>query len=436
LSTATISAGQLTGRASSLITTLRAAYNESQQIKRENASRVTELGRLRKDKLHEIVALYLPNLSPETIGAVNRLTGFRAFEVKSPADDLVTRRDELSNRVAEIERDPLYVNRQKLTDPVAGDLTLEKERLTGEKGLLDQSVGRFEGADGFLDLINRGYDTPDYKQSKFSLQYYRDWKRGDEIEDTFKPVEEAEEPAARPSFNDLAYQYRQVKEAAETYRLDIERVEKEIASVERLVAEREEALKSLSTLPEDTLAESQKRLMEHVEHADRADLAERGRGREDLLSALKHLEGLEKKIEYLEALTRQYVDSDAEALLDRITGLEKKVQKYSRPKNRSARIPAAEADRWLKDPTPKVRERWGRYRTAHTRVYSFNRYDDYDFFSNYLWWDVMTDGELDGNFINEVSDYRAEHPETRGVYDAADLVGSDQSTVLGETDFS
>ncbi len=151
---------------------------------------------------------------------------------------------------------------------------------------------------------------------------------------------------------------------------------------------------------------------------------------------LKHLEGLEKKIEYLEALERQYIDADAEALLDRIASLEKKVTKYSRPKNRSARIPAGDAERWLKDPTPKLRQRWGRYNTSHTTIYNFNRYDNYDFFSNYLWWDLMTDGRLDGNFIPEVSDYRAANPEVAHNYQFADAGQERDAPALSEIDFS
>jgi hypothetical protein len=436
LSTETLSAAQITGRATELIKTLRSAYQESQQLKRENASKITELGRLLKNKLTELATIYLPNIVPATTEAILPLTGFRAFSLKSPNEELHARRDTLSRRIAEIEKDPLYVNRQQLIDPIVGEHTLAKEKVGSQKELIDQSVSRFESLEGFLDLLERNYDTPDYNVSKLSLQYYRDWKRGDEIEDSFiSHGKEGEK--IRPSFSDLAYQYRQVKQAADNYQSDIDRLDREIGKINGLVAEREEALRSLTTLADDVLAEARARLLDHVQHADRADLAERAKDRPEILATLKHIEGLEKKTEYLEALTRQYVDSDAEALLDRIASLEKKAIKYSRPKNRSARVPASDAERWLKDPTPKLRQRWGRYHTSHTTIYSFNRYDNYDFFSNYLWWDVMTDGRLDGNFIPEVSDYRATNPEATSHYQFSEATqGGGVGPALSEMDFS
>jgi hypothetical protein len=40
--------------------------------------------------------------------------------------------------------------------------------------------------------------------------------------------------------------------------------------------------------------------------------------------------------------------------------------------------------------------------TTHERIYRFERYDHASFASDFLWWDLMTDGKLDGDFIPEV----------------------------------
>ena len=40
---------------------------------------------------------------------------------------------------------------------------------------------------------------------------------------------------------------------------------------------------------------------------------------------------------------------------------------------------------------------------------SFDRYSRASFATNFLWWDVMTDGRLDGDFIPEVQKHRSVH---------------------------
>ncbi|MDQ3820231.1 MAG: hypothetical protein M3362_21475, partial [Acidobacteriota bacterium] len=252
MSTETLSAAQVTGRATELIQTLREAYKESQRLKRENSAKVAELNRLVDNKLEELAGIYLPDITPETTDAILLLTGFRAFSLKRPEEEMRERRDQLSARIAEIEQDPLYVSRERLVDPVAGELTLARQKTEREKELMDQSVRRFESLWGFLDLLKRNYGGPDYGEKWYNLQYYRDWKRGDEIEDSFASHGEEGEKIT-PSFSDLAYQYRQVKQAAGDYQADLDRIDGEIDKVNGLVSEREDALRALTTLGTDVL---------------------------------------------------------------------------------------------------------------------------------------------------------------------------------------
>jgi hypothetical protein len=53
---------------------------------------------------------------------------------------------------------------------------------------------------------------------------------------------------------------------------------------------------------------------------------------------------------------------------------------------------------------------YDRYSRANQTVYVFHDYDRASPLEDFLWWDLMTDGRMDGNFIPEVSEYYAERP--------------------------
>ena len=56
---------------------------------------------------------------------------------------------------------------------------------------------------------------------------------------------------------------------------------------------------------------------------------------------------------------------------------------------------------------------WKRYDKRAKVVRSFDRYDRGGLGQDVLWWDVMTDGKLDGSFSDEVQSFRESHPDYR-----------------------
>jgi hypothetical protein len=67
---------------------------------------------------------------------------------------------------------------------------------------------------------------------------------------------------------------------------------------------------------------------------------------------------------------------------------------------------------------------YARATRSYETVYVFDRYDRGRFVDDFLWWDLMTDGRLDGNFIPEVHRFRSAHPDWR--YDAG-AFGDDEA---------
>lgn len=414
--TSTISATDFVRHARSQIGILNDSIKEVETSQRQHQEQMKALQEARNQALDELVQLSIPALSREAFASVPQLTGYRQFETNDPFERMERRRQELSARVVAIEADQRYQRRQQLLDPAAGDLILKRNELERQLKIMHETLARYDAEPEFAGLVQRGYDTEQYALKWRELQYYRDWKHGDLIAEKF----------GQQSFRDVLYSYNQVKAGhAEFYR-DYQLLRLEIAEIESLTAERAKCLTDLENIETDTLSACRQQLREHLEYIDRNDLAVWSAADPNRTGLLKRMHGIEKKMEYLDELARRYLEAEREQLLALRAKLDKKITKYRRPKNAYASIPIAEANSMLKDPRPKLSARRQRYNESYQTVYYYDRYDAFDFSRDMLWWDVMTDGRIDGDFIPEVHAWREQHPGRGAAYDSG-LAGVDPS---------
>ncbi len=388
-------------------------------------------GTLDKDRnraLDELTEAYLPSLASEAIAGVSKTTGYHQFEAKDPLASLQQRRNEMSARIVEIEADERYINRDRLIHPVAGELVLIRDEAQRNFNLFAESVERYESDASFMDLYRRGYGTDAYSEDWWNPldQYYSDWKAGDEVVEKFIPATSKEmssdpeqsqslpeESQPEHTFDDVRAAYKRLLESKMSFGEDLVAINRKIDDVDNLIKERESLISSLETIEPDTLAECRNRLREHLEYIDRTDLVAWAGGDERLTGLLKRLHGIEKKREYLDELARNYLDPERQQLTTAVSKLARKIEKYKKPKNRDIRITTQEADGWLRDPRPKLKKRHRHYTTVYNEVYTFNRYDWFDYQRDLLWWHVMTGNRYDGAFIPEVHAWQAQHPDNR-----------------------
>ncbi|KAF0240008.1 MAG: hypothetical protein FD167_4265, partial [bacterium] len=90
--------------------------------------------------------------------------------------------------------------------------------------------------------------------------------------------------------------------------------------------------------------------------------------------------------------------------------LNRKVIKYQRPKYNYYSVPDRDAQILYADPRDRLFQRRNKFWKSYDVVYGFDDYNYYDYQKDMLWWDLMTDGEIDGNYINEVSYFYSNHP--------------------------
>lgn len=363
-------------------------------------ARAKELRELREKTLDELAQANLPTLEPATLAAVERRTGYGRFRDLDLASHLARERDRLTRRAAEIRADARFIRRQELLDPTAGELTLRLKQACDELALIESGLQRYEREPGFVELYQRGYRTPAYRQSVFTLQYYRDWKRGDEIT----------EKLGCKTFSEVRAAYDHLLRGRAACQKTLKGIESEIQDVRRLIAELNEAQRRLDDLPKFVLEDFRRMLREHLAFANREQLFQWADGDRVRESLIKRLDGLEKQLTYAQAMAQRRIEEERQDLTEALGKLERKIAKLSRPKYAGTYLDPRQAQAWLRDPRERLAARRARFWRGYDRVAYYEQYDRYDFASGALWWDIMTDGRLDGGFIPEVNQYRQQHP--------------------------
>lgn len=397
---ATVSTREFLHGASLHMRSLGQLLRENEAAQGEHQSQVKALEQARDQALDELAALYLPAWTPESFAPIPTLTGYRQFEVNNPFELAEQRRRSLSSLVAGVEGDERYQRREQLLDPVAGELSLKVAEAGTQLKFFNDALAPYEEEPELHGLVERGYDTDAYGVKWWTLQYYRDWKHGDLIAEKF----------GKQSFREALDDYLRLREARDEYQKDLQAAEQEKRVVEDLVKSRADALAALENLEVEALSLCRRQLREHLAFIDRQELATWSAAAPEMVGVIKRIHGIEKKIEYLDELARRYLHAEREQLIAASTKLTAKVEKYSRPKHAHTQIPVEQANSWLKDPTGKLAARRQRYDEGYRRVYEFDRYDVYDYARDMLWWDLMTDGRVDGDFIPEVQAWREQHP--------------------------
>jgi len=365
-----------------------------------HGARGKALEQLREQTLDALAEVNLPTLDQATLDAVERFTGYGRFRGLNLASHLAAEQERLTQRIAAITADERFIRREELLDPTAGVLTLRAKQARDELALIESGLQRYEREPDFLGLYQRGYRTPGYRQSVLTLQYYRDWKRGDEITEKF----------GCKAFSEVRSSYENLLRGKAVCQQTLNGIEKDIRQVRELITELNTAQQRLSHLPQAVLGDFRRMLREHLALADRKQLFQWASGDRVRESLIKRLDGVEKQMTYTKSMAEHRLQEERRYLSEQLTRLDRKITKYSRPKYANAWIPPNEAQVWLRDPRERLVAQRERFWRQYDRVATYDRYDRYDFAADMLWWDVMTDGRLDGDFIPEVYQYRQAHP--------------------------
>jgi hypothetical protein len=401
---------------------LEALQTTAEREHSEQSKQIDAVEAQLKTELDTLTTLYLPSLDPAVVARVKPLTGYGYFASRDVHRDLAEDRARHEQEKAAIEADPDFQQRENLLNPTTGDLSVKLKELGEQHKLLADEVKNFEAEPHLLELFENGYGTPAYPYRWWNVRYYSDWKWGDIFLERFQALD----------FPTLKAKYEQLRQDRDTLGESLREV-KERYTVLTQREERHTALLSyLSNHEEHFLRACRAKLRDHLAHVDREQLFEWSKGDRAFEAKIKTIHGLEKKVEYLTELVGRQYTSDKQAIQTSIGKLNRKIAKFTRPKNYYAQVPPRYANEWLGDGGARLRARRDKFRRNYEVVYVFDHYDRYDYARDILWWDLMTDGRIDGDFIPEVGQWH----QTHGAYDRSAFASAGANTSAPEPDES
>ncbi len=201
-----------------------------------------EIGQLRAKRsarLTELAGSLLPDLKKATLDRLHEklpdsLSARQVAELREAQIQAL----EAQTRDLLAKFDPATYQARRLR--LENDLEQEK----GYQEPIHSSLANWMAIPGFRILIERGYGTPAYRQSWLSLDYYRHWKRADEIAETFKVK----------GWPEVLAKYRELKENSDRIAATRADLEKQIAELDRNLKYHEE-LKNAAERVDDVVLE-------------------------------------------------------------------------------------------------------------------------------------------------------------------------------------
>ncbi len=223
---------------------------EVQQKARQHFERKTDLTARRDQAEKELVSTVLTAFTPEALDRARAITGFQPLNA-SLIEAMRQERTRLQERVAQIESDERFLDRERLRHPDSGELTLAMQRINEHRKALSPLVDKCRTNKRFEHLIEVGYGTSDYKVGFWRVSYYLDWKAGDEVMELFPD---------KKSFKALREEYLENSRALADLDPRLQELQREWDAGVKLEAEHNDATYRLANLEQLHLDEARKEM--------------------------------------------------------------------------------------------------------------------------------------------------------------------------------
>jgi len=382
---------------------LLAMSQEAERVAQRHAAQRAEQGKRWSEARRELLQALIPALTPEAILRAAELSGYGPLRQPEPILQALEReRSSIERRLAAIADDERFTNRELLRDPRVGTLTRRVAELEEYAAEFREVVARCQHP-RLERLIETGYGTPSYSVSWWRASYYGDWKAGDEILARFPD---------KKDFAGVLAEYQQAREVLTVYDADLVEARRQIAEGEALEREHTELSEKLTTLAHRHLLDLRDRTGRFLEDTGLAKVAARLAADPELELLAVRFDGLSRQKEYLAGIARQQ-EAQVAALSQDLEKARRTLSKWVRPKAAFKPITGETLAKLREPRAERHRKRLQRTWHSHTTVFGFADYQRGRLAPDFLWWDLFTDGRIDGDFVPEVHSFREQHPDYR-----------------------
>lgn len=412
---------------------IRAAHRQNSALEQEIEAISALAEQHRRDLLglrHELEAAWehlastlVPSLDRAALDAAAARLALPTIAAARVEAERAEERRQIEAELAQIDADPLYVQREGLLN----EQSIRVPELEDLIAPLAEARRACEAQPLWDELHASGYDTPEYAVKWYMLHYYTLWKHGD----LALAALQSRFPAAQ-RFADLRAKYDELCAAEQELAGEREALLRRGKRVAELTDRRALLQRRLEGAPQRALALARGRVQAHLSQLDAADAGPLLADSRAASFAYKRVLGLAAKQRYLEALGKQLVQQPRAQLEVALAKNQREIAKKQRPKQYHAQHSVADFGKRFgvrQDAWDKRRDRYAR---ARGQLLDFSDYSRAEFARDFLWWDLMTDGRLDGDFIDEVATYRRSHGERRSRDDRDDAHAAAVAAVAGQ----
>jgi len=359
----------------------------------------------RKDiVLDSIVKKFVPELNTENLKKFSLV--FNHPEPLSYIEDMNKEKELLKKKILEIENNNEFKKREALTHPEHGVIVTQINEI---KPIYESAKEIYDKINSFsyfkiLKERNYGTDLYPYKGLKkyFIPQFYQDWKNADIIVEELKVN----------NFIDVLNLYDQASNQVKNLGSALEDYENQILKIKNLEREYEESKYKLENIENFYYKKLKDIVYNFYKTNDKTLLLKVIESNKDIEEQFKAIDGIDHQIEYLQKLYEK-VSDDRNKLVNKAGRLAEETSKYklNAYKYRNKRFSETDFQKKFSRDEERFNKMYDKYDRYGNTIYVFNDYGRSSLLTDFLWWDLITDGRLDGNFIPEVNEYYSTHPE-------------------------
>lgn len=374
-----------------------------------------------------LCAMLVPDLEPHTLDGLARRLGMPAINALNVQGGTRKEIDRLAAQLAEAEASPHYQNREGIRNECSILLVECDEMLAPLREVYSAIVEDPR----YIRLRAQGYGTPSYGGRWWSLTYYRDWKESDELVAQFSLVVRATDYAT------LLLKVDEAREAAGTLQSERDTLVARVNQCALIEQQHEDATNGLAQMPVRRLAAVRGSVRGHLDPMAEDKLAALVGQDHAVVVALQRLAGLAAQSRYLTAAAQRDIFEPRAQVQAAIERNRRDIAKLSRPKNAGQTFPQEKMHKRFVGRPSAFNKRRERYEKTRSTITSFDSYDRGSLARDFLWWDLMTDRRLDGDFISEVHSHRQHYPASHHAHAVAAVADrSDTIDILAMHDGS
>jgi len=393
-----------------------------QALQKDVDARRQEVAKAAEDACKALAVAYLPELTPAALVGAEKLTGYRGFSRRDPLKAMEREKKVIQANIPAIEQDERYTRRQYLVGP-EGEYTRKLAEARDMLAPWETDCQRFEQIDGFLELIDAGYDTPSFMEEWWQPAYWKHWARGDAI---------CEELKMDDFGDDVLPAYRKARQGRDEWREQVKAAEAKVAQVHDLVEQHDKLVARLPKLPEIYLDQCTTVLGTFLGKADPALLqqwldADTTDEHRPIRVGLRRVAGLTSKADFLAEMTSKGIGKLIDGLEARIAKYHHKVAKYQRWAGKGRSVPEEALDQDFPKKADKLRKNHAAIRKTVDRMMAFEDYDRFDLHNDpSLWWVEFT-GRKPSHLVPSLRAWYDRHPGAAPTHDPS--VASHGATV-------